>query len=367
MDLSAIPSKDRAFTANGEWPVSDLEALGECPICTDRRRTLMFSGLRDFAFASAAGEWSMWQCQLCGAAYLDPRPRLESISRAYSRYYTHQLETENQQRENGALRWFKRWLGTRLLNDYANRTYGHHLPALPSGAAISIIWPVRRRRVDHQLRHLPAPTSVHSALLDVGCGNGDFVKVATSLGFRAIGVDPDEKATASARLQGLDVRTGNFPGSGLPRSSFEHITANHVLEHLHDPKEAIRELFKLLQPGGRLWLSQPNLAAIGLKEFGMYWRGLEAPRHLTLFNTDGMGRLLESCGFVKVSLLPPEPVAQFYYRQSQCHRLGVDPYRCAEPPGWRNELEWNARDADARAGVDPQLGESLTMVAWRPR
>lgn len=365
MDIS-ISERPTGFVATGTWPLSDLQTLGECPVCSNKNRSLMFSGLRDFAFAAAPGEWNMWRCQSCAAAYLDPRPTPDSIGRAYSRYYTHQL-AGTEAHKIGVLRALKQWLGPRLMNDYKNRTYGHHFPAVPFGAAISALWPARRRHAEHSVRHLPAPKSADSALLDVGCGNGDFVKLAGSLGFLAVGLDADARAVASGRSAGLDVRIGNFPRSGLAPSSFEHITANHVIEHLHEPKEAIRELYGLLKPGGRLWLSQPNLGAIGLKEFGRYWRGLEPPRHLTLFDTHGMQSVLESCGFVKVTLLPPEPVAWFYYRQSQCHVGGVNPYKKADPPGWCKKWEKRAKDADALAAADPRVGESLTMIAWRPQ
>jgi SAM-dependent methyltransferase len=356
---------DMGDTSTSEWPTSDLQTLGACPVCGDRSQTLMFSGLRDCAFAVALGEWSMWRCGLCACAYLDPRPTPDSIGRAYVRYYTHQAVLATEQ-ESALFRSLKRYFGSRTLNDYLNRTYGHHLPAVPLGALVSQFWPARQRRAAHSIRHLPAPKSASSTLLDVGCGSGDFVKIATNLGFRSIGVDPDEKAIAHTRLAGFDLRVGNFPGSGLTPGSLEHITARHTLEHLHKPKEAILELYRLLRPGGRLWVCQPNLGALGLKEFGVYWRGLEPPRHLTLFDTDGMRELLESCSFVNIRLLPAEPVADFYYRQSRCQACGVDPYSEVDPPGWTETWSQRANDADAQAATDPRVGESLTMVAWKP-
>jgi 2-polyprenyl-3-methyl-5-hydroxy-6-metoxy-1,4-benzoquinol methylase len=346
------------------WPSSDLQTLGACPICSDKRRTLMFSGLRDLAFAVASGEWSMWRCQSCTGAYLDPRPTPGSIGRAYARYYTHQAVAAGQKRE--PFRSAKRALSSFVLNDHVNRTYGHRLPAVPLGEIISRFFPPRQRRAEHSIRHLAAPKSADSALLDVGCGNGDFVKVAAALGFRSVGIDFDEKAIASGRLAGFDLRVGTLPGCGLIPNSFEHITARHVLEHIHQPKEAILELYRLLRPGGRLWVCQPNLGAIGLKEFGLYWRGLEPPRHLTLFDTDGMRHLLESCNFVNVRLLQAEPVARFYYYQSQCQASGVDPYLQIDPPGWGETWIQRAERADAQAAADPRVGESLTMVAWKP-
>jgi 2-polyprenyl-3-methyl-5-hydroxy-6-metoxy-1,4-benzoquinol methylase len=347
------------------WPSSDLQTLGACPVCSDKRRTLMFCGLRDLAFAVASGEWNMWRCQSCTGAYLDPRPTPDSIGRAYARYYTHQAaDTAGQKRE--PLRSAKRALSSLVLNGHVNRTYGHRLPAMPLGELISGFFRPRQRRAEHLIRHLPAPKSAESALLDVGCGNGDFVKVAAGLGFRSVGIDFDEKAIASGRSAGFDLRVGTLPGCGLISDSFEHITARHVLEHLHQPREAILELYQLLRPGGRLWVCQPNLGAIGLKEFGLYWRGLEPPRHLTLFDSDGMRRLLESCNFVNVRLLQAEPVAGFYYYQSQCQASGVDPYLQITPPGWDETWIQRSERADALAALDPRVGESLTMVAWKP-
>ena len=324
----------------------------------------MFSGLRDLAFGVALGEWNMWRCQCCAAAYLDPRPTPNSIGRAYTRYYTHQTAVAAE-RKSELLRSLKRTLSTLVLNDYVNRTYGHSLPAVPLGALVSRFFPTRQQRAAHAIRHLPAPKSADSALLDVGCGNGDFVKIASGLGFRSIGIDFDQKAVASGRLAGFDLRVGTLAGCSLISDSFEHITASHVLEHLHEPKEAVLELYRLLRPGGRLWVCQPNLDAIGLKEFGPYWRGLEPPRHLTLFDTDGMRRLLESCNFVNVRLLPAEPIARFYYYQSRCQATGVDPYLRVDPPGWGKRWIQGAESADAQAATDPRLGESLTMVAWK--
>jgi hypothetical protein len=97
----------------------------------------------------------------------------------------------------------------------------------------------------------------------------------------------------------------------------------------------------------------------------LHWRGLEAPRHLTLFDTEGMGRLLNRCGFINVTLLPQPPLAAFYFRQSLCQRLGLDPSSGIDPPGWSSEWGRRVKEADVRAASDPRVAESLTMVAWK--
>ena len=73
----------------GDWPTEDLEDLGLCPVCGESERSLLYDNLRDKIFFSSPGVWKMWRCRGCGFGYLDPRPSVESIGRAYAHYYTH--------------------------------------------------------------------------------------------------------------------------------------------------------------------------------------------------------------------------------------------------------------------------------------
>jgi 2-polyprenyl-3-methyl-5-hydroxy-6-metoxy-1,4-benzoquinol methylase len=346
----------------GEWPARDLELLGACPVCGGAHRTCLFSGLRDLAFAAAPGEWTMWRCA-CGIAYLDPRPTLSSISAAYSRYYTHAAGLDRGVVAGG--QFVGRVIGA-LKNDYLNRTFGYRSPAILIGAALLRRRSRSRRALEHSIRHLPAPSSKSIRLLDAGCGNGDFLEVATRLGFATVGLDPDPKAAEAGRQAGLDIRSGTLPGSGLEANSFDHATLKDVLEHLHQPLQALREIRSLLKPGGRIWVSQPNLGAIGLAEFGPYWRGLEPPRHLTLTNVDGMRGLLQRSGFVNVNVLAPLPSAAFYFKQSLYQRNGLDPYSEEPLHDWNHAWERRSRRADAEAARNYRIGESLTVVAHKP-
>jgi len=353
--------EDEAAGVDG-WPSHDLEWLEACPICGGSERQVLFSGLRDFAFASAPGEWTMWRCA-CGAAYLDPRPTLSSIGAAYSRYYTHVPEREHGEMAGSNV--VQRAIAA-IKNDYLNRTFDYQLPAVPFGAFLLGRVSRPRRAVEHSIRHLPAPSSRSMRLLDTGCGNGEFLEVATRLGFASVGLDPDPKAVEAGRRTGLDIRAGILPGSGLEPSSFDHVTLKDVLEHLHQPVEALREVWSLLKPSGRIWISQPNLGAIGLAEFGPYWRGLEPPRHLTLTDVDGMRGLLQRAGFVNIGILAPQPSASFYFKQSLYQRHGLDPYGEEPLYEWNRVWEQRSRKADADAARNYRIGESLTVVGYKP-
>lgn len=349
----------------GEWPAEELETLGACPICHSAARSVRFPDLTDMAFGVAPGIWTMWDCGGCGCAYLDPRPTPASIGRAYARYYTHGLGAFRLD-PPGPLGWRDR-LVTGMRNAWLNREYGASLPwALPFGAALAPLFPERLRRLAYMLRHLPPLRGGRARLLDAGCGGGDFLRIARQLGYDAVGLDFDGEAVARGKADGLDIHQGAMPGTGFGPGSFDHITVAHVLEHLHDPVGTLVEFLSILKPGGRLWISQPNLGALGLVEFGRAWRGLEPPRHLSLFGCQGLVDLLVRLGYERVELVPAVPQADFYYRQSLSQREGVDPNQPGDPPGWNGEWAQRAASADAAAALDATLSENLTITAWKP-
>ena len=73
------------------WPADELEHLGECPVCGGIEREELEAALIDDTFQTAQGEWTLWKCDACHGAYLDPRPDEASIGRAYESYYTHSV------------------------------------------------------------------------------------------------------------------------------------------------------------------------------------------------------------------------------------------------------------------------------------
>lgn len=341
------------------WPEAELEHLGRCLLCGETDRSLVFDDLQDRVTRAAPGRWSLHRCANCGLFYLDPRPDPASIGRAYSTYYTHDEDDPSPAWDWPGLRKYMR-------RAYLNRRYGHRfLPALPFGDQLMRLKPPACRRLDLAIRHLPAPARANARLLDIGCGSGAFLSIAQACGYGAQGLDADPAAVATARARGHDVRHGVVPGSGFEPASFDHVTLSHVLEHLHYPKPALAEIFALLRPGGRLWLTQPNPQAAGLDRYGPYWRGLEPPRHLALYTVKTLGALLEELGFEQVRPLPPEPSAHFYFRQSLAMKQGLDPYGPVEPEGWAAE-SIAADQADAAAASEPLRAESLTMIAFKP-
>ncbi len=101
----------------------------------------------------------------------------------------------------------------------------------------------------------PAPGSV---ALDVGCGCGVTVRrLAQRYGLAAMGVDPSAVLIAAgrARCAGLPLLRGRAEALPLPDSSVRTAFAECVLSLVADPGRALAELSRVLQPGGRLVLS----------------------------------------------------------------------------------------------------------------
>ena len=130
-------------------------------------------------------------------------------------------------------------------------------------------------------------------VLDVGSGAGDTLFWLHYFGFRDLmGVDPFLKQDVEYEN---GVRLVKAEMSDLSRQ-FGLVLASHSLEHLPEPRRALRDIHRLLEPG-RYAVVRIPLAAQAWREYGVNWVQLDAPRHLYLFTADTFKSLAEECGF----------------------------------------------------------------------
>lgn len=333
------------------------EILGACPVCGEATRTLEHAALADDTFRAVPGTWNLWRCASCACAYLDPRPDRATIGQAYQRYYTHGGPSKP-----APLSWRGR-IRQRLEDAYLHRRYGADRPPSWAGASIySLLLPYRHMS-DVSYRHLPGPGRGRT-LLDVGCGDGGFLLQAQACGWQVEGVDPDARAVAAGQRQDVFVRQGGLEAYADRTACFDLITLSHVIEHVHDPAEALADCHRLLKPGGRLWLATPNIDGGGHALFGRHWRGLETPRHLVLFNERSLRRLLQQAGFARTRRLPsqlPEPF--LLARSSHALTLGLLPHDAPPPlPPTLRRAAWRLA---LQGWLRPQRREFLYLAASR--
>jgi SAM-dependent methyltransferase len=248
--------------------------------------TRAFEGLVDRLFG-APGEWSMKRCRGCGSLWLDPAPTAETLSAAYTNYYTHRVAA------NSAVPWWSR----PSIRDLAAARLGYPEGRMARWRAAAA-WLAPHRVELALFSRLYLPHVPAGRLLDAGCGSGEQLAMMRSAGWRVQGLDVDPAAVRVARSRGFEVFEGDLCAAPFSDHAFDAITMVHVLEHLPRPQEHIAAARRLLAPGGRLVIVTPNAASLGARRFGRAWRGLEPPRHIQVFTPSGLRRLLERSGFV---------------------------------------------------------------------
>jgi len=140
-------------------------------------------------------------------------------------------------------------------------------------------------------------------LLDVGCGDGRFLAALLRRGWDVCGLDNSPSAIRVARQQlGDRVALTTLPEASHAPDSFDVVSLFEVLEHLPDPFGDLREIHRLLKPGGLICLSVPNFASLERLVFRRWWAGLDAPRHLQQFTPESLRFFLEKAGFELLEL-----------------------------------------------------------------
>lgn len=110
------------------------------------------------------------------------------------------------------------------------------------------------------------------ALLDFGCGEADFLGHFVPPSVRRVGVDYSEAALANAkaRYTGIELVVGDDTCLTGHAAAFDVVTSFGTIEHLDDPKQAMKSLAACLRPGGLLLVSCPNFINVR----GVIWMTL---------------------------------------------------------------------------------------------
>lgn len=142
-------------------------------------------------------------------------------------------------------------------------------------------------------------------LVDFGCGDGAFLKLAAPRVSSAVGIDHNEDAVAALHRAGFDAHAGGF--DSLPdseRGTFGVACAFQVLEHMLSPEELLEPMIESLRTGGRLFLAVPNRERCLQEELEPLDR---PPHHVTRWSARQLGPLAERFGLklVRREFAPP--------------------------------------------------------------
>ena len=207
------------------------------------------------------------RCSGCGAAHISPLPSGEELARLYGQQYY-----DDFQASHGI--------------DGGNET----------------VAPFLRER----LATIESQTRV-GRLIDLGCAMGHFVAHARTKGWEALGVETSHWAAERARsMYGVPVYEGSLQDVQIEAGSVDVIHANHVIEHIVDPRTTLKAARHLLRPGGLLVLEVPNEFDVALADrfLGRIHAavvGIPAMTyHVWFFTKRSLALLAAQAGFVSI-------------------------------------------------------------------
>lgn len=301
------------------------------------------------ALFETAGRWHFSQCPRseCGLIWINPCPIENDLHLAYERYFTHEEASDG---DTGGLR---------------NILYSIYL-----AANCPIWWATGVAREKARRKQMFLEETPPGKLLDVGCGDGTFLHLMRSKGWDVDGIDFDPKAVETAKRKfGLALRHGDLRAASLPADTFDAVTMSHVIEHLPQPVEMLAEIKRILKPGGRLIMTTPNTAGIGHIKFGSAWFGIDAPRHLHLFNKRSLSEAarrasLEVHWAGSTSASADVFIgASYTIMENKQHRMGHQPtpsvLRTFKAAGWQLREHFTLKR-------DPDCGEELVLICQKP-
>jgi SAM-dependent methyltransferase len=144
-------------------------------------------------------------------------------------------------------------------------------------------------------------------ILDMGCGRGDFLRIAKDHGYEVYGSD---LSTTKGPHDDIEIFQGFLQDANLPSESFDIIVTRNTLEHIFNPNEDLRELNRLLKPDGLLYVKVPHLnyeEGWRCRAFFGYKSLFTPPVHLNHFNTSTLNTILKRNGFDHVSWESEKP------------------------------------------------------------
>lgn len=274
--------------------VAILENVEKCPICLENNKKLLFL-CKDYTVSKE--DFEIVVCSKCGFAYTSPRPRKEDLGRYYEseKYISH-----------------------------SNTSKG----------IISRLYQLVRKHTLQKKLQLINREGKRGALLDIGCGTGEFLKTMKTNGWKTIGIEPSPTARKQCldNYQ-LDVRDEKEL-TNLAAKSFDVITMWHVMEHVPNINERVQKLKELLKPDGVLIIAVPNRNSDDAKYYGALWAAYDVPRHLWHFRTQDMRALMGGFGFEVKQILPMKFDSYYVSLLSEKNKTGSNNLLSAFWRGW---------------------------------
>jgi len=212
-------------------------------------------------YAFSVSEYRLLECQDCGFLTMFPQPSDADLAAIYGEGYT-LMQTSQQAKP--------------------------HFAELKRATAARYLELIGRYRGRNDGR-----------LLEIGCGSGDLLAVASSMGYEVTGVEysPHSCAEARERLGGQgEIIQGEIDAVADRERSYDVCVLSDVIKHVRNPRVFLDQIYQLLVPGGVIFIATPTFDSSSAKLMKNKWMEFKA-EHLHYFNQNTLHSLLFQCGF----------------------------------------------------------------------
>lgn len=179
---------------------------------------------------------------------------------------------------------------------------------------------IKRNPAWYHRQFLNHPPITTGRLLDVGCGQGEFLSAAQQKGFDVYGIDiaPRNINFIKTHRNIESVVCGKIEDNIDTLGKFDVVTLFEVLEHVESPATLLASIKKLLKPGGYFIMSTPNR-----KRFGGATESWDfPPNHLFRWDASSLSKLIEQAGY-QVQNVTEQVVGRDYIIMSGILSLGI--------------------------------------------
>jgi len=133
-------------------------------------------------------------------------------------------------------------------------------------------------------------------VIDIGCATGSLINYLREKKWQVTGVEISPCAEYARKERGLDVRSVPLEENNFPDSHFDALLASHLIEHLNNPMSFLKEAYRVLKPGGHVFITTPNINGFQAHVFKGRWRSAIFD-HLYLFSNRTLIKMLKIAGF----------------------------------------------------------------------
>src|SRR6185369_12242654 len=165
--------------------------------------------------------------------------------------------------------------------------------------------------------------------------------------------EPNKQARELARKEYNLVINDESEIENINPKSFQIITLWHVLEHVHNLRQRIKDLSRLLKNDGKIFIALPNYTSYDATHYKEFWAGFDVPRHLYHFSGKSIRNLFEQLGF---SFLKSIPMKFDSYYVS----ILSEKYKGNKVPIIKGSI--NGLISNLKAGKDPEKYSSVIYV-----